>query len=347
MFAPTAAFAQNRLRPVEDDYLVRGFRFAAGGTLPDLRLHYTTLGEPRRDEVGRVTNAVLLLHGTTGSGASFLRTPWPEELFAPGQPLDASRYYLIFPDGIGHGASSKPSDGLRARFPHYDYDDMVRAQHRLVTERLGVERLRLIVGTSMGGMHAWLWAVTYPEAMDAILPMSSLPVEVSGRNRMLRRLITDAVRKDPTWRDGEYTQQPSGLSTALQIQFVTASGARELSRLGPTAAAADDVLDDIVRQRLSHTDANDFLYAWEASSGYDPSSRLREIRARVLAINFEDDERNPPELGVMERAIARVALSRYVLIPASDATQGHRSFNQIPLWKAYLVELLAQTGAPK
>ena len=338
-FAPLPASAQ---QPVEGDYVIHDFRFASGEVLPALRLHYTTLGQPLRDASGRVSNAVLILHGTGGRGANFLREDWMAELFGPGQPLDAARYFVVLPDSIGHGASSKPSDGLHARFPRYDYADMVRAQYRLVTEALGVERLRLIVGASMGGMHAWLWAVTYPDAMDAIVPMVCLPVEISGRNRMLRRLITDAVRGDPAWKGGEYTTPPPGLRPALQLVMISGASARELSQVAPTALAADKFLDDFARQRLPQTDANDFLYAWEASSGYDPSAQLPRIRARVLAINFEDDERNPPELAIMEREIARVARGRYVLIPASDTTRGHRSFYQVPLWKQYLIELLSE-----
>ena len=334
---PAVVPAQQR---AEADYVIRDFRFASGEVLPELRLHYTTLGRPQHDGSGQVNNAVLILHGTYGRGANFLRDDWLAELFGPGQPLDAARYFIIFPDSIGHGASSKPSDGLRTRFPHYDYTDMVQAQYRLVTEALGVQHLQLVLGASMGGMHAWLWAVTYPDAMDAVVPMACLPVEVSGRNRMLRRLITDAVRGDPAWKSGEYTTPPPGLRTALQLVMISGASARELSQVGPTAAAADKFLDDFARQRLPQTDANDFLYAWESSAGYDPSAQLPRVRARVLAINFEDDERNPPELAIMEREIARVPRARYVLISASDNTRGHRSFYQVPLWKQYLIELL-------
>lgn len=327
-------------QPREGDYVIRDFRFASGAVLPELRLHYTTLGTPTRDASGNVRNAVLLLHGTGGRGTNFLRQDWIDQLFSAGQPLDAQRWYVILPDSIGHGGSSKPSDGLHARFPSYDYDDMVRAQYRLVTEALGVDHLRLVLGTSMGGMHAWVWAVTYPDAMDAVLPFVCLPVEVSGRNRMIRKLMTDAVRNDPAWNGGEYTAAPPGLRTALQIGLITAGSARELSRLAPSAAAADRLLDDYVAERLPLTDANDFLYAWESSTGYDPSGQLARIRAQVLAINFADDERNPPELGIMEREIKKVARGRYVLIPANDTTRGHRSFYQVALWKQLLVDLL-------
>jgi homoserine O-acetyltransferase/O-succinyltransferase len=338
-FAALSASAQ---QPIEGDYVIHDFRFASGAVLPALRLHYTTLGQPQRDASGRVDNAVLILHGTGGRGANFLREDWMAELFGPGQPLDAARYFIILPDSIGHGGSSKPSDGLHAQFPRYDYADMVRAQYRMMTEALGVDHLRLIIGTSMGGMHAWLWAVTYPDAMDAVVPMVCLPVEVSGRNRMLRRIITDAVRRDPAWNGGEYAAPPPGLRTALQLVLISGASARELSQLGPTTIAADRFLEDFARRRLPQTDANDFLYAWESSTDYDPSAQLPQIRARVLAINFEDDERNPPELGIMEREIARVPHGRYVLIPASDSTHGHRSFYQVSLWKQHLIELLAK-----
>jgi homoserine O-acetyltransferase len=337
-FAPLPASA---LQPGEGDYVIHDFRFGSGEVLAALRLHYTTLGKPLRDTSGQVTNAVLILHGTGGRGANFLRENWMTELFGPGQPLDTARYFIIFPDSIGHGGSSKPSDGLRARFPRYDYADMVRAQYRLVSEALDVKHLRLVIGASMGGMHAWQWAVTYPDAMDVIVPMVCLPVEVSGRNRMLRRLITDAVRGDPAWNGGEYATPPPGLRAALQLVMISGASARELSQLAPTARAADKFLDDFARQRLPQTDANDFLFAWEASTGYDPSAQLPQIRARVLAINFEDDERNPPDLGVMEREIARVPRGHYVLIPASDNTRGHRSFYEVQLWKQYLIELLS------
>lgn len=329
------------MQPEQGEFVLRDFRFSTGDVLPELKLHYTTLGTPVRDGSGRVRNAVLLLHGTGGRAASLLRPEWADELYGPGQPLDASRYYLILPDSVGHGGSTKPSDGQHARFPRYTYDDMVIAQHRLLTEGLGVDHLRLIVGTSMGGMHAWMWAVTYPEFMDAVLPMACLPVQVAGRNRMERRAITDAIRNDPEWRGGEYVRQPPGLTTALQIAFMTGSGARELYLSAPTAAAADQLLDDTVRNSLATTDANDFLYAWESSRSYDPGPALTRIRAAVTAINSADDERYPPELGIMEREIRRVPGSRYVLIPTSDSSRGHRTFYRVELWKQFLLELLA------
>ncbi len=337
--------AANYPDPVAGDYIVHDFRFSTGEVLPELRLHYTTIGTPVRNPAGQVTNAVLLLHGTTGTGANFLRPEWAGTLFAPGQPLDATKYFLILPDSIGNGKSSKPSNGLRTRFPHYTYDDMVLSQYRLLTEKLAVDHLRLIVGTSMGGMHAWMWGVKYAEFMDALLPMVCTPAPIAGRNRMQRKLMIDAIRGDPEWHDGNYTKPPQGLATALRMSLISAGGAQQLYREAPTPDAADRLMDSTVAKQLAETDANDFLYAWEASRGYDPSPELGRIRADVFAINFADDDRNPPELGVMEREIARVPRGRYILIPASDRTRGHVSFYNTSLWKEHLVELLAISAA--
>jgi homoserine O-acetyltransferase len=339
--APMAGAAGDA--PVESDYLIRDFRFASGEVLPELRMHYVTLGEPVRDATGAIGNAVLVLHGTAGSSGNFLGSRWMDELFGRGQPLDASRYYIILPDNLGHGKSSKPSDGLRTRFPRYGYEDMVRAQQRLVTERLGVERLRLLIGTSMGGMHAWLWAQRWPERMQAVMPMVCLPARIGGRNRMVRRLIIDAIRNDAGWNGGDYVSQPRALATVLQMGLINASGARELYAAAPTADAADRMLDGYVAQRLARVDANDVLYAWEASADYDPGPGLERISAPVLAVNFADDEVNPPELGVLEREIRRVPRGRHVLIPAGDATRGHRSYYEVGLWKEHLVKFLQDT----
>jgi homoserine O-acetyltransferase len=329
--------------PSEGDYLIRDFAFASGEVLPELKLHYTTIGSPVRDGTGVVANAVLVLHGTGGRGSGFLTDQFAGTLFGPGQPLDAQRFFIILPDSIGAGKSSKPSDGLRGRFPHYTYEDMVRAQYRLVLEGLGVNHLRLILGTSMGGMHAWLWAETYPYFMDALMPMACLPAPISGRNRMQRRLITDAIRNDPEWRNGDYDKQPRGLISALQMNFIATSSVQKLQQLGPNQVAADKLLDDWVRQRLAAVDANDYLYQWEASRTYNPSPGLGKIQAEVVAVNSADDEVNPPVLGVMEREIALVRHGRYVLIPAGEKTIGHRTFNVTELWKALLPELLHET----
>jgi len=330
--------------PVHGDFVIRDFRFAGGEVLRELKLHYFTLGTPARDGSGRVTNAVLLLHGTSGKGTNFLTDGFAGELFGAGQPLDAGRFYIIVPDNLGHGKSAKPSDGLRAKFPRYGYADMVAAQRRLVTEGLGVQHLRLIVGTSMGGMHAWMWAVSEPDFMDAVLPMVCLPDQIAGRNRMERRLMVDAIRNDPEWNGGDYAKQPQGLVTALRMVVIGAGSVKRYYIEAPTQEATDSLLDRQVQQRLQGADANDFVYAWEASRDYDPGPGLERVRAAVTAVNFEDDERNPPPLGVMERAIKHVARGKYVLVPASERTRGHASFYDVGLWKVYLEELLARSG---
>jgi len=330
--------------PADGDFILRDFRFANGETLGELRLHYLTLGSPRKDATGKITNAVLLLHGTGGSGAGFLSDSFGGELFGAGQPLDASRWFIVVPDAIGHGKSSKPSDGLRAKFPRYGYADMIEAQYRLMTQGLGIEHLRLLVGTSMGGMHAWMWAGRYPGFMDAVLPIACLPAQVAGRNRMERRLIVDAIRNDPEWNDGNYDRQPQGVVTALRIISISAGSVEQMFRKAPTQEGSDRLLDRMVEQRMKTADANDLLYAWDASRDYDPGPGLANIRASLLAVNFADDERNPPQLGIMEREFARLPQGRFVLIPASDRTQGHASLADAALWKEYLVELLARSG---
>jgi homoserine O-acetyltransferase len=342
LFFAVTAQAAPYPEPVQGDFALRNFRFASGDTLPELRLHYFTLGSPARNTEGRITNAVLLLHGTNGRGAGFLTDNFAGELFGSGQPLDASRWFIIVPDSIGHGRSSKPSDGLRARFPRYAYADMVALQHRLVTEGLSVDHLRLVIGVSMGGMHAWMWAEKYPEFMDALLPLVCLPVQIAGRNRMERRLIVDAIRNDPEWREGNYEKQPQGLVTALRMVAISAGSTKRYYLEAPTQESTDRLLDRLVQQRMLNSDANDVMYAWDASRDYDPEPGLQHIRAWVSAVNFEDDERNPPEFGIMERAIGRVAQGKYILVPASEHTRGHVSPGNATLWKNYLLELLAR-----
>ena len=322
----------------EGTWVVRDFRFHTGEVLPDLRLNYRTVGEPTGEPV-------LVLHGTTGSGAGMLSPAFAGELFGAGQPLDASRYFIILPDAIGAGKSSKPSDGLRAKFPKYNYDDMVDAQYRLVTEHLGIKRLRLVIGNSMGGMQVWIWAHKYPDAMDIAVPMASLPTAMSGRNWMMRRLIIDSIRNDPEWMNGNYTRQPRSLQFA-SVFFATATngGNQALFKAAPTSAKADEWLN----QRLNGPfagDANDHLYQWESSRDYDPSTGLERIKATLLAINSADDERNPPELGVLDREIKRVKNGRILLIPGSESTAGHGTTGQAKFWKKELAELLA--NAPK
>ena len=330
-------------KPTEGNSVLREFRFASGEVLPGLRIHYRTLGALRKDEHGVVRNAVLVLHGTTGSGASFLRPEFAGELFGKGQPLDADRYYLILPDGIGHGGSSKPSDGLRARFPRYGYRDMIAAQHRLLTEGLKVNHLRLVMGTSMGGMQTWMWGETDPEFMDALVPLASLPAPISGRNRVWRRIVADAIRNDPAWDHGEYRTQPPSLRTAAEMLFFMSNNPIERQKEAPTGERADRVLDESVQRTIKSMDANDVLYAIESSRDYDPGPGLERIRAPLLAINFEDDLINPPELGILEREIRRVPGGRAVLVPRSDRTRGHGTHTLAGVWKDYLVRLMHET----
>ena len=325
------------------DVILGNFHFADGESLPGLRIHYIALGTPRRDGNGTVRNAVLVLHGTTGSGSGFLSRSFAGELFGPGQLLDTSRYYVILPDGIGHGGSSKPSEGLRARFPRYTYDDMVDAQHRLLVEGLRVDHLRLVMGTSMGCMHAWVWGERYPEFVDALVPLACVPAQIAGRNRMMRKMIIDAIRSDPDWRRGDYTAPPQrGLRTALAMLFMMTSSPMQQQKSAPTRDAADAFITKYVEDRLRTTDANDMLYAFDASRDYDPSSQLESIRAAVLAINSADDVVNPPELGLMEKLMPRVKRARYVLIPTSDQTRGHGTHSLPAVWKQYLAEFLQQ-----
>lgn len=325
----------------EGDFVLRPFRFASGEELPELRIHYTTLGNPRRDSNGVVRNAVLVMHGTTGSGRGFLTPGFAGELFGPGQLLDSASHFIILPDAIGTGKSSKPSDGLRARFPKYGYADMVAAQYRLVTEHLGVNHLLLVMGTSMGGMHSWMWAERYPDFMDAVVPLASLPTQIAGRNRMMRRLISQSIRSDPDWRGGDYATPPRGLLGALEMLFMMTSSPLYLQQVGPTKERADAHIDGWVYTRMASTDANDFLYQFEASWDYDPSRDLEKIRAPVLAINSADDLVNPPELGIMERLIKRVPRGSYVLLPITEKTRGHGTHSLPAIWKGYLAELLA------
>ncbi len=335
--AAAAAYPQ----PAEADFTMQDFRFASGESLPQLRIHYRTLGTARTDAHGVVRNAVLIMHGTGGSGASLIREEFAGELFAPGQPLDAARYFLILPDGIGHGRSSKPSDGLHARFPHYGYRDMVEAEFRLLTEGLKVNHARLVMGTSMGGMHTWLWGELHPQFMDALMPLASLPTQVSGRNRVWRRLIMDAIRNDPDWAGGEYKAQPPAVRTALQMLWLMGSNPVLRQQEAPTLALADQVIDRAVAVQLPSADANDLLYQVSASQDYDPGPALERIEAPLLAVNSADDLINPPELGILEREIVRVPHGRALVIPYSEHTHGHGSHTYARLWRDDLVQLLS------
>ncbi len=329
--------------PQPGDYVLRDFHFHSGDVFPELRMHYLTIGAPKRDGKGIVTNAVLILHGTTGSASNFVRREFAGQLFGPGQLLDAANYYLILTDGIGHGQSAKPSDGLRAHFPHYGYRDMVEGQYRLLTEGLGVNHLRLVMGTSMGGMHTWLWGETHPDFMDALLPLASLPTQISGRNRVWRRTIIDAIRTDPQWNGGDYQTQPPGLQVAAEVLFFMGSNPVQRQKEAPTLAAADKMLDDYLARALSHLDANDVLYALQASQDYDPGPELSRIKAPLMAVNSADDLINPPELGILEREIKLVAHGKAVIIPLSDRTRGHGTHTLAAVWKEYLAELLAES----
>jgi homoserine O-acetyltransferase len=329
--------------PTEGDYTIHDFHFRDGESLPEVRMHYLTLGTPRRDGQGVVRNAVLILHGTTGSSAQFLRSEFAGELYCKGQPLDATRYYLIIPDNLGHGQSSKPSDGLHARFPQYGYLDMVEAQYRLLTEGLDVNHLRLVTGTSMGGMHTWLWGEVYPDFMDALMPLASLPMPISGRNRVWRRVIIDGIRDSPDWHNGDYQSQPSGLRIAAEMLYFMGSNPVLRMKEAPTLKQADEVLDSYVTNVMTNLDANDVMYAFADSEDYDPGPGLEKITAPLLVINSADDLINPPELRVLEHAIKRVKHGRAIVIPYSDQTVGHGSHTKAVLWKKYLVRLLRKT----
>lgn len=325
----------------EGDFVARDFTFRSGETMAALRLHYTTLGTPQRDAQGRVTNAVMLLHGTGGSGQQFFRPQFADVLFAKGGLLDPAKYYVILPDSIGHGKSSKPSDGLRTKFPRYDYDDMVAGQHALLTKGLGVDRLKLILGTSMGCMHAFVWGEIHPDFAEALMPMACQPVEIAGRNRMWRKMIMDAITNDPDWKGGAYNVQPTrALRTAAGILVLAAGAPIQMQKAYPTRVAADAYLDKTIAERIAELDANDLLYQVASSRTYDPSPRLEAITARVMWINFADDFVNPPELKIAEREAARLKRGTFLLMPASEETRGHGSHTWAVLWKDRLAELL-------
>lgn len=328
-------------------YIARNFQFTDGQTLPALNLHYRTCGTPVKGRDGKTANAVLIMHGTGGSGAQFIRPEFSGELFGPGQLLDCNKYFVILPDGIGHGKSSKPSDGLRVAFPVYGYRDMVKAQYELVTKGLKVNHLRLVTGTSMGGMHTWLWGQTYPDFMDALMPLASLPTQISGRNRAWRRTVMDAIRNDPAWQGGNYTTQPPSLRTAQQIIWFMGSNPLLRQAQMPDRAVSDRVFDEMIAKSVASTDANDVLYQVSASTDYDPGVGLEKIRAPLVAINSDDDLINPPELRIIEREIQRVPDHKLVMIPLSDASRGHGSHTVANLWKVELKALLERTEKPR
>jgi homoserine O-acetyltransferase/O-succinyltransferase len=327
LIAAGVAFAADYPAPKEADFVIHDFRFNSGEKLAELKLHYTTIGTPQAD------NAVLIVHGTGGTGKAFLSEQFAGVLFGPGQLLDATRYFIILPDGIGHGKSSKPSDGLGDKFPRYDYDDMVTADYRTITEGLGVKHMRLVMGTSMGGMQTWMWGEKYADFMDALMPLASAPVEIAGRNRYFRRMITDSLRADPV----------NGLRSAAYILTIMTSSPLQLSKQAPTREKADTLFDDSLQKRMATLNSVDMLYQFDCSRSYNPDPELEKIRAPLLAINSADDQVNPPELGIMEREIKRVKRGRYVLLPITDQTRGHGTHSLPAIWKQYLAELLEES----
>ena len=329
--------------PVEGDYTVSDFQFVTGETIPKLNLHYTTVGTPVKNAAGVVTNAVLIMHGTGGSGRGFLSATFGGQLFGSGQLLDATKYFIILPDDIGHGKSSKPSDGLHMKFPHYTYTDMVHGEYRLVTEKLGVNHLRLVMGTSMGAMHTWLWGEFYPDFMDALMPLASAPVEIGGRNRMLRKMIMDSIKRDPNWNGGEY-KGPLNMVPANFALFMMTSSPLQLLKQAPTREQADAVFERRFYEPAARpTDPNDMLYYYDCSRDYNPQPDLEKIKAPLYAVNSADDQVNPPELGILEREIKRVKHGRYILLPTTDKTRGHGTHSLPAIWGNYLAELLKES----
>jgi homoserine O-acetyltransferase/O-succinyltransferase len=329
----------------EGDFVVHSFHFHDGETMQNLRLHYTTLGKPVHDANGRVTNAVLIMHGTGGTGQQFLRPVFAGVLFGPGQLLDSSKHYIILPDDIGHGKSSKPSDGLRMKFPKYDYADMVQGEYDLVTDGLHVNHLRLVMGTSMGCMHTWMWGETHPQFMDALMPLACLPVEIAGRNRMTRKMIMDLIENDPAWDGGNYKSEPTyGLRAGLDVEILMVSAPLYWQTEYPTRDAADAFLEKSLAERLKGLDANDMIYAFNASRDYNPEPELGKITAPLLAINSADDFVNPPELHIDDKLIHKVPHGRFILLPITPQTRGHGTHTLAAVWKNYLAQLLAESG---
>jgi homoserine O-acetyltransferase len=331
--------------PTPANFVVKDFQFKSGEKLAEVKLHYYTLGTPQKDASGRVRNAVLVLHGTGGSGRQFLSPNFAGVLFGPGQLLDATKYFIVLPDNVGHGESSKPSDGMHMRFPHYEYDDMIELQYRLLTQGLGVNHLRLVMGTSMGGMHTWLWAEQHPDFMDAAMPLASLPVEIAGRNRMTRRMIMDAIRTDPDWNNGEYKQPPHGLAAALDILLMMGSSPLRMQKELPTREQADKFLEDFIAARMKTTDANDMIYYFDASRNYNPEPQLGKITAPLTAVNSADDQINPPELKILEKDIQQVKNGKFVLLPITDETRGHGTHTWPAIWGNHLEDLLKRSGS--
>jgi len=341
--ASLAARAADYQAPADGTFVVKDFQFKSGERLPEVKLHYYTLGTPQKDASGKVHNAVLILHGTGGTGRQFLTANFGGVLFVPGGLLDASKYFIILPDNVGHGGSSKPSNGLHMRFPHYEYDDMIELQYRLLTQGLGVNHLRLVMGTSMGGMHTWLWAEQHPDFMDAAMPLASQPIEIAGRNRMMRRMVLDDIRTSPDWNNGEYQQQPHGLAAALGVLLFMGSAPLRMQKEEPTREKADAFLEERIAQGMKTTDANDMLYYFDASRNYNPEPQLEKITVPLTAVNSADDTINPPELGIIDRDIKRVKNGKLVLLPITDETRGHGTHSWPAIWQSYLKDLLERS----
>ena len=336
-----AGRTQSPFPAAESDFVINDFKFESGETIARLNIHYATVGHAIKDKSGRVTNAVLIMHGTSGSSESLLTEQFAGKLFNWGQLLDSGKYFLILPDAVGHGKSSKPSDGMHMRFPKYTYNDMVKADYLLLTEHLGVDHLRLVMGTSMGGMHTWIWGYTYPNFMDALMPLASLPVEIAGRNRMMRKMAMDMIKIDPAWKGGEFTAEPIvGLTGAIDLLLFASSNPIQWLKRAPTRVTADSVLESITARNLNRLDANDLIYQLDASRYYDPSPHFSEIKAPLFAVNSADDEINPPELKIMEKEIVKVKRGRYILLPLTEETNGHGTHSLPEIWGGYLKELL-------
>jgi homoserine O-acetyltransferase/O-succinyltransferase len=327
----------------EGDFVLKDFRFASGEVLPELKLHYRTLGTAKRNAAGEIVNGVVLLHGTSGSGADWLRPSLADELFGTGQPLDASKYFIIMPDGIGRGGSSKPSDGLRSKFPHYRYHDIVTSEHRLVTEHLNVRHLRLVLGSSMGGMHSWMWGYMFPDLMDGVVPIASQPIQVSGKNWIQRRVAIEAIRNDPDWNGGNYTKNPSHYIYTVPYGFVQTENVVQIQNMAPTQAAAEELYRKLVEDAKKR-DANDVLWGIEAVMDYDPGPHLEKIKAKLLAINFGDDGTNAPELGTLEAGVKRIKNARYVIVPGTKETHGHFTHLRAKFWASHLAEFMKELG---
>ena len=339
-------FSQNSYpTPIEGDYIIKNFKFENNQILPQLNIHYTTVGKPLKDNTGKIINAILIMHGTTGNGHQFLSDMFAGHLFNNGQLLDANKYYIIMPDAIGHGKSSKPSDGLHMNFPKYSYVDMTRANYQLLATHLGITHMRLIMGTSMGGMQTWVWGYSYPQFMDALMPLASLPVEIAGRNRMLRKMAINLIEMDPQWKGGEYTSEPKvGLTGAISSLIFMVSSPLQWQKKASTRMEADSMLDQMEKRYYATLDANDMIYQLDASHDYNPLPHLSEIVAPLMAINSADDQVNPPELQIMEREIVHVKKGKFILLPITEKTSGHGTHSNPEVWGNYLKDFLLETN---